>query len=70
MTDNIIFSQLSSLIISIRKEVKAICEEQGIKPVKIRDWCQKRCANGSHPKLFKEILVSAATGGKKSDDDD
>ncbi len=58
------------LVLCSPKEVKAICEEQGIKPVKIRDWCQKRCANGSHPKLFKEILVSAATGGKKTDDDD
>lgn len=57
------------LVLCPPKEIKQICEEQGIKPVKIREWCQKRCANGTHPKLFKEILVSAATG-KKSDDDD
>ena len=57
------------LVLCPPKEIKQICEEQGIKPVKIREWCQKRCANGTHPKLFKEILVSATTG-KKSDDDD
>jgi RecA/RadA recombinase len=56
-----------SLVIASPKEVKEICQEGGIKPVKIREWCKKHCSSGKGPKRFKELLVAKAD---KIDDDD
>lgn len=52
-----------------QKEIKALCEEMDIKPVKIRDWCKKHCSSGKGPKRFKELLVAAADSSSDDDDD-
>lgn len=51
-------------------EIKAECERQGIKPVKIRMWCQKHCSSGKGPKRFKELVVAQAENEIADDDDE
>jgi RecA/RadA recombinase len=55
-----------TLVVGTPAQIKAKCEEFGVKPTRIRNFCKKHCESGKGPKLFKERIV----GSKKDTDED
>lgn len=66
--------EFKMLVEGTNAEIKALCKELGIKPVKIREWCFKQCASGKGVHMYHEYMraksISKNKKSKKSDGSD
>lgn len=56
------WDKFKTLVVGTPAQIKEQCEELGIRPTRIRNWCRKHCASGKGPKRFKELITGGDTG--------